>query len=268
MTLIYDRVFSMNLHKLAPKKAFTLVELIVVIAILGILASVAMPFIYSRMSAADLTSCTEQIKQISMKANEYSEDMAHRNMLPASGMDDNEDTEFMNESDAWWYSIAPLFDAVVLPTKAGGPIKVSEVFHCSGDERANIEEGTVFTATEKTVSYVSWSDGTVDPDNPDSGIRMNKQRLDEMPWISDGNPVKGQSVNSLESFKKMVLPAVERHASSIAVAYASGRIEAIELDPEGESDEKMFEKVAPWLAENPVKGAEKAPRRSSRRSSR
>ncbi len=268
MTLIYDKVSSMILHNPARKKAFTLVELIVVIAILGILASVAMPFIYSRMSAADLTSCTEQIKQISMKANEYSDDMAHRNMLPASGMADDEDTEFMNETDAWWYSIAPLFDAVVLPTKAGGPIKVSEVFHCPGDERANIEEGTVFTANEKTVSYVSWSDGTVDPDNPDSGIRINKQRLDELPWLSDGHPVKGQSVNSLESFKKMVLPAIERHASSIVVAYAGGSIRAVELDPEGESDEQMFKKVAPWLAENPVEGAENAPRRSSRRTRR
>ncbi len=255
----------MILQKYAFKKAFTLVELIVVIAILGILAGVAMPFIYSRMSAADLTACTEQIKQISLKAHEYSEDMAHRNMLPASGMMDDEETEFVNESDAWWLSIAPLFDAVVIPSKKGEKMKVSEVFHCSGDQRSNVGDGSMFVADEKSVSYVSWSDGTVDPDNPDSGIRLNKQRLDELPWISDGNPVKGESVNSLESFKKMVLPAVDRHANSISIAYASGRIEAVELDPDGESDEQMYKKVAPWLAENPVEGAEVAPRRAKRR---
>ncbi len=256
----------MILQRHTRKLGFTLVELIVVIAILGILAAVSMPFIFSRMAKADLASCTEQIKQISLIGQKYSQDMAHRNMLPASGMDDNEDTENIDESEAWWLSIAPRMKDVVLPKKLGDKMKVSEIFHCPGDKRVDIGEGGSFLADEKTVSYVSWSDGSVDSSNPDSGIRMNKQRLSELPWISDGVPVKGRSVTSKKAFEQMVLPALERHDFSIAVAYADGRIASVKLDPEGETLDQMYKKVAPWLVENPVEGAEAGSRRS--RSSR
>ncbi len=238
----------MYLPLLRKKSGFTLIELIVVIAILGLLAGIGAPLIMAHLKSAQITKCTANMKQLAQLGNQYSQDMINSNTLPTSGMDDNEETEEMNESEAWWMSIAPQMDSVVLPGKQR-KMKISSIFHCPGDTRHDIGSDDLFTANEKSVSYVSWTDASSDPENPNSEIRIVKQRLDELPWLSDGIPVNGQSVKNIEDFRRMVLPSAERHASSIVVAYASGRVAAIELDLDEPDIYSQYKKVAPWLAE-------------------
>ncbi len=235
---------------------FTLIEIIVVIAIMAILAGVSYPLLTSRINAAHLTGCQNNVKQIIQLGMKYSDDMMHRNILPTSGMDDDEDTREFNEKAAWWYSIAPQMDQVVYPKNRKDVMKVSTIFHCPGDGRAKVD-GDMMPGDVKHVSYVSWTDGSEDAENPNSCIVMNKQRLDELPWISDGIPQLGKSVKNIRDFKSMVLPALERHESTIIVGYASGLIKAHELDPESLDTVKAYKKVAPWLYEQQKNGSKR-----------
>lgn len=238
----------MHAKFLRKKSGFTLIEIIVVIAIMAILMGVTAPLLMSRLSAANITGCQNNVKQIVQLGLKYSDDMMHKNILPVSGMDDDEETTTFNEKAAWWYSIAPQLDQVVYPKNSKGIMQVSTIFHCPGDHRAEVD-GDLMPGDTKHVSYVSWTDASEDPDNPNSCIRINKQRLDELPWISDGIPQLGKSVKNLADFKKMVLPTFERHDDSIVVGYASGLIKAIEVDAEEPDAVGTYKKVAPWLYE-------------------
>ncbi len=240
----------MNFRIARRRSGFTLIELIVVIAILATLMGIAAPAFYSHLKAGDVTKCRTQLEQISKLGVKYSQDMAHKALLPTSGMDDDEDTKTVNESDGWWIAVAPELDSTVYPRNAKGKMKVSTIFHCPGDMRTNVGSDSIMQADEKSVSYVSWTDATEDRDNPNSCIRTTaRQNLDTLPWLSDGNPVKGQSVTDLASFRKMVIPALERHDSTIVVAYASGAVKAVKVEDDENIDaEALFKRIAPTLA--------------------
>ncbi len=238
-----------------PRRAtgFTLIEIIVVIAILAALVAIAAPFIYGHLKAADVTACRSNLEQIYQLGSRYSQDVGHRNLLPTSGMDDDEDTPFINENEGWWYAVAAEMDTTVLPQQKGAPMKVSSIFHCKGDTRSKVKDD-MMAAHEKNVSYVSWTDASEDRENPHSCIRTTaKQNLDTLPWLSDGIPVKGRSVTDLASFKKMVMPALNRHQNTLVVLYASGITKAIEADEEPKAS-VLFKRIAPDLAKGKGKG--------------
>ena len=250
----------MKLHNSLRRAAgFTMIEILVAIAILAALAGIAGTAIYSHMGAGDEAKCREQLTQLVQLGTKYSQDIAHSGILPTSGMEDDEDTEEIDESEGWWLMIAPELDAHVLPAAKGAKMKVSSIFHCPADKRAEIGSGSTFAADERTVSYVSWTDGSDDPENPNSPIRTTaKQNLDNLPWLSDGNPVKGESVKDLESFETMVIPAAERHGGKILVAYASGVVKSVEVDMEDHSSSALFKKFAPDMARKAEKEARKS----------
>ncbi len=232
----------------------------VVIAILAVLMGISAPMIMDRMNAGDMEKCRANVEQLSMMGLKYSQDMAHSRLLPTSGMEDDEDTEAIDESEGWWLSIAQEMDTVVLPRDRKSKMKISDIFHCPSDKRTAADSTKSTTTTQgmivadpSTVSYVSWTDASEDPENPNSCIRTSaKQRLDELPWLSDGVPVAGESVTNADSFRRMVRPAFERHGGTIIVAYAGGSVRAVEADAE-ETDEKLFRKFAPELAAKAAK---------------
>lgn len=253
----------MKISLLRKKKGFTLIELLVVIAILATIGCIAAVAIWSRAGAGDDQVCKENLEQLGKLGILYGEDMAHTGLLPTSGMDDDPDTPNLIETHGWWIALAQLdaCDAVV-PDKPKGKLKLPSYFHCPLDNRVKLD-GKSFTADYKTVSYVSWTDASEDPENPNSCIRTTaKQRLETLPWLTDGNPVKSQSVHDFSSFCKMVMPTIgNRHKSSINVLYASGAVKAVEAT-EDMTPEEVFAAVAPDMAKAgkaaPAKGKKAA----------
>jgi prepilin-type N-terminal cleavage/methylation domain-containing protein len=256
----------MKLHNsLRHASGFTLIELMVVIAIMVTLAAIGGVAITSHMGAGDEAKCRAQLEQLLQLGTKYGQDIAHPALLPTSGMEDDEDTETVDESEGWWLSIAPELDAVVFPSTPSGKMKVSAIFHCPADTRVTIGNDSTFAADVKSVSYVSWTDASDDPENPNSCIRTTaKQRLDVLPWLSDGNPVKGESVTDEASFKKQVMPAAERHGGKVLVGYASGVVKAIEIEEDADAA-KVFKKIAPDLAKKADKGTKTKKGKKSRR---
>ena len=248
----------MKLH-LSPRLAagFTLIALMVVIAIMVTLAGIAGTAIYSHMGVGDEAKCRAHLEQLVQLGTKYSQDISHSGLLPTSGMEDDEDTDTVDESEGWWLSVAPELDAVVFPRQMGGKMKVSSIFHCPADRRVEIGTDSTFAADEKSVSYVSWTDASDDPENPNSCIRTTaKQNLDVLPWLSDGKPVKGQSVTDVASFKQQVMSTAERHDGKILVAYASGAVKVFEMD-EDTKPETLFKKIAPDIARKAGKDKKK-----------
>ncbi len=225
---------------------FTLIELLVSIAIMATLIGIAAPAIYENLTAGDIVKCRSNLENLAKTGAKYGQDMAHAHLLPTSGMGDDSDTA-VNENEGWWVSLADADEDAVVPTAKGAKVKLGTAYRCPGDKRATVT-GERFKASPKTVSYVSWTDCSNDPSNPHAAIRTTaKQNLDALPWLSDGNPVKGKSVNSLASFKKMVMPAVNRHRNTLLVLYASGIVKAFEVDSEQDTPDKLFKRIAPTL---------------------
>lgn len=80
------------------QQAFTLVELLVVIAVIGILASLLMPALQRASTLAKQTACTNQLRQIGMSvpqyANEYGEYVPGR-------------VQFLGDNTGWVLCLAP-----------------------------------------------------------------------------------------------------------------------------------------------------------------
>ncbi|MBR5890356.1 MAG: prepilin-type N-terminal cleavage/methylation domain-containing protein [Akkermansia sp.] len=244
-------------HSLRHAAGFTLIELMVVIAIMVTLAGIAGTAIYSHMGVGDEAKCRAHLEQLVQLGTKYSQDISHSGLLPTSGMDDDEDTDTVDESEGWWISVAPELDAVVFPRQMGGKMKVSSIFHCPADKRVEIGADSTFAADVNSVSYVSWTDASDDPENPNSCIRTTaKQNLDVLPWLSDGKPVKGESVTDVTTFKKQVMSTAERHNGKILVAYASGAVKVFEMD-EDTKPETLFKKIAPDIARKAGKDKKK-----------
>lgn len=225
-------------------RGFTLIEIIVAVAIVAVLVTIAGGAVFRRMSSGEVVKCRTNLEELVKLGIKYSEDLGHQNLLPTSGMDDDEDTPEMDESEGWWLALAQELDSTVLPNKKK-KMKLSVIFHCPSDKRRDVPRSGIMEADENTVSYVSWTDASEPQNqNPNSQIRIEgNKRLDNLPWLSDGVPQKGKSVNDYDSFRSMVVPALKRHNNTLLVAYASGQVRAFET---AEMDTKeLFKKINP-----------------------
>jgi len=107
-------------------RAFTLVELIVVIAIIGTLAGIAIPMGRSMVRRSREASCLNQLRSIAIGMQGYLQD--HQNRLPelATGRNSKSSGE-------------PVLETVLLPY-----VESEEVFHCPADDHEYGKAGSSY----------------------------------------------------------------------------------------------------------------------------
>ncbi len=114
----------------APKTGFTLVELLVVIAVIGILIALLLPAVQAAREAARRSSCLNNLKQIGIAAHLYHD--AHQR-LPAGWMAAHPDTGepyFLGKPGWGW-------GAAILPFLEQAAVQVRIEFHLPISDPAN-----------------------------------------------------------------------------------------------------------------------------------
>lgn len=133
------------------KKGFTLVELLVAIAVIGILISLLIPAVGKVMDSARRAKGSNNVKQIALAYNQYAyDDVNGRTILPGS-LSDNTDT--VNNAVEW---------SIVLARK--GYLNDPNVYCFSGDSAAASVQAKSITTSSTATTTKAW-----DPSGANSG---------------------------------------------------------------------------------------------------
>ncbi|EIQ01483.1 prepilin-type N-terminal cleavage/methylation domain-containing protein [Opitutaceae bacterium TAV1] len=137
--------------------AFTLIELLTVIAIIGILAAIIIPTVGSVRKSARATQCVSNLRQIGTAINLYTTD--HKNHLPVAynmtgGPDNN-----------WWYHLNAYTGDTRMAFLWTGPASVQEislkgVYHCPETDPNNSAWGTNWWVSYKMNAYLGSNPAT------------------------------------------------------------------------------------------------------------
>ena len=106
----------------ARHRAFTLVELLVVIAIIGVLVGLLLPAVQSARESARRSSCSNNLKQLSLAIHNYAD--ANKQLPPGwthetnTGLTTTEDNYVANPS--WGFFILAFTEETVLANTIGG----------------------------------------------------------------------------------------------------------------------------------------------------
>ncbi|MFM8704132.1 MAG: type II secretion system protein, partial [Planctomycetia bacterium] len=82
-----------------PRKAFTIVELLTVVAIIGVLIGLLLPAVQKARESARLASCKNNLKQIGGALHGH---LSARGTFPAGGRN--------CDRGSWWYEILPFIE--------------------------------------------------------------------------------------------------------------------------------------------------------------
>src|SRR5262245_829330 len=87
-------------HRVSPRSALTLVELMVVLAVIGILSAVLLPAVQAAREAARGMKCSNNLKQIGLALHNYHD--IHASFPPVLVADFNRITPNVGVPWGWW----------------------------------------------------------------------------------------------------------------------------------------------------------------------
>ncbi|MEX1044933.1 MAG: prepilin-type N-terminal cleavage/methylation domain-containing protein [Chthoniobacterales bacterium] len=209
--------------------AFTLVELLVAIAIIAVLAALAVPAVGSAISSSQRASALNSIKQISTLAVTYAAD--HHGMLPEEGGEGVQSFSRIKAATNAWYN--------VLPPLAG--LKAARdhdraSFH--GPESLFFVKGAKYPARTGSSAYFAYGINSQLMDNTRTRIRLHQisQPARTALFAEAGLPdeksllPKGGAGSDLGQPKVRDRRFIGRHNGTGIIGFADGHAEVVPVD--------------------------------------
>lgn len=198
--------------------AFTLVEMLVVIAVIGILVSLLLPAIQSARAAARRTACKNSIRQVGLATLLFAD--AHDGKFPRTVHEENQ--------NSWINTLAPYVEAVdrirICPDDPKGAERVkaqSTTFIMNGyltmKTAGSVERLSQLKETSNTIMVFEGSD--------ERAVNISSDHCHPFVWFSPLNLFDGTVV---EEMKHEV--AIDRHHGAAHYAYADAHVDAISVE--------------------------------------
>ena len=120
------------------KRAFTLVEILIVLAVIGILAAILFPAFLGARGKARTIACTSNLRQLGMAVDQYISDYEHypRGLDPA----DRETPEIWKDIEA--AQGVNFAEVGMLPDVLDSYVKTRQLWHCPSDTGFDHQELT------------------------------------------------------------------------------------------------------------------------------
>ena len=94
----------------SERKAFTLVELLVVVAIIGMLVALLLPAVQSARASARRMQCASNLRQLGLAIHQFAG--THRGRFPLVAYHNNDDGPRTDEELSWVTTLAPYLESV------------------------------------------------------------------------------------------------------------------------------------------------------------
>ncbi|MCU0792389.1 MAG: DUF1559 domain-containing protein [Opitutaceae bacterium] len=234
----------MNLAHLSvrpARRAFTLIELLTVIAIIGILAAIIIPTVGRVRESARAASCTSNLRQIGVALKLYADD--NKGMLPAASrpFDAALGDTGGGSTVPWGKALGPYLPRRGSTTTAQEhPIFVCPSANYNG--KTGPELGNTYTATGAMIGLGASGTATGSAVNPRSLASIDRFRQTLIPLVMEGkaSSATSTSANSNRNWNNIGtdLSAATfqettnfdfRHGGRMNVAYADGSVRSMDF---------------------------------------